>query len=263
MLGSGYWALNYTIEDYDGYFKSLNDKYGLDKSVIEFTEKHLHSDPCPILGLNPHHCPHWEAHYYNVPKLRDNADIPNPKSIVDASSNTIEALKTSLELASFDMLGTIWDGNYEDVAQVLSLPVFAIIQAIDSMAEVKRIGQKIEDEEKANLIINIVSAVLFFVPFAGEGAAVAFGSANLARAVATAVWAGEGALAIYDIVNNPESAPMALIGLFAGGSIRGSTQFTKWANFRRSKSGDLSGMGKTFKAYEDRFQGLMAKSCKK
>jgi hypothetical protein len=85
-----------------------------------------------------------------------------------------------------------------------------------SMSQVKDIGGKISAQKKKETILLIVSLILMIVPFVSElGFAVA-GLSNLARLAFVAGEVANGAQSIYDIIDDPESAPFAVMGILAG-----------------------------------------------
>lgn len=114
-------------------------------------------------------------------------------------------------------MGT-WNGPNDDVVQAVSTPVFMIAQAVQSMSQVKAIGTTVEEDDKKNLILEILGGVLFFVPFLGEAADIATGLADLARIANLIGEASNAALSVIGVINDPTSAPMAIIGTMLGAS---------------------------------------------
>jgi hypothetical protein len=104
------------------------------------------------------------------------------------------------------------DGSSLDPVQVLAMPVTMVQQAVESIQQVKAIGQTEEDLKKKELILTIVGAVLAIVPFVGDAAAAAAGLASLARAITLIGEVANGAFSIYDIVGDPQSAPWPSLG---------------------------------------------------
>ena len=106
-----------------------------------------------------------------------------------------------------------------------------------------------------------------FVPIVGEEAATAAGMASLARAIAIAGEAGNGALGIYDSVKNPSSAIINVLGMLIGvGAIskvsRDAPGLSKVARVAKSMSPDMvKNFGAIFKNNVDDLQTTM-KFCK-
>lgn len=94
--------------------------------------------------------------------------VPNPKDIVPKALGGMEDLQVSLEATLIDaMFSDYIGGSLQDAVQAYSVPVFMLMQAVDSMAQAKALGQKEEEKEeeeerkrKENLILLIVSVVL-------------------------------------------------------------------------------------------------------
>ncbi|RFU76447.1 chitinase [Trichoderma arundinaceum] len=101
----------------------------------------------------------------------------------------------------------------------------------------KEIGETEKEEEQKNLIITIITAVLAVVLFVGEAAASAAGLAN-------------DAIAIYDIINDSESAPITIFGMLLGAASlpRTPESFKEPGklHLKMKEAGDLSRLGKVF-----------------
>lgn len=125
---------------------------------------------------------------------------------------------------------------------------------------VKDIGEKAAAEEKKNLIITIISAILFFLPFAGE-AAIAANLINLGRMIVMIAAVGEAALTIQDIVDNPLLAPLAILNGLSRGTLKTPTAFATQATTRRAlNSNDLSKLGPVYTRNEDSLR-MAVKTC--
>ncbi|KAJ5263319.1 hypothetical protein N7478_010924 [Penicillium angulare] len=172
------------------------------------------------------------------------------------------------------MLGQWIRGSLQDPSQVYSTAVSSIIQAIDSMAKAKKLGQEEKDAEeqeiekkRKNFIVMIISVVLVVVPFVGEEAAAAAGMATLARSIAVACEAANTGLALYDTVQDPKSALINVIGsALRVGSITKAELSSKGlsdvAKIRaQMKASDIANMGDLFKADDDTLQSIL-KGCR-
>jgi hypothetical protein len=200
---------------------------------------------------------------HKVPTLKSDFQMPDPKAIVENALPGIEELAVAMTAGIMDITLGIWEGNNEDLAEVLAMPVFLFIQAIESMENAKEIGEHLEEEERKNLIITIITALLFFVPFVGEIAAAAAGMATVARMIALAGIAGNTALTIVDIIEDPEMAPMAILGLLTGGRLRSPKDYKDAAKAKRAMSStDIGKMGATYQKHDASVQNIL-KSCNK
>jgi chitinase len=169
-----------------------------------------------------------------IPVLEKDFGIPDPKEII--KSIDLEATRNSMSARVFDIVAGIWDDSNGDVVQVLSVQVLLFTQAVDSMEEAKEKGGEIREEEKKNLIIPIISALLFLIPFVGEIATIAAGAATVARIIAMAGMIGNAAFTLADVVANPENAAMAIMGLLGAGCVRKPRDFVELGAARRAQT---------------------------
>ncbi|KAI1080982.1 hypothetical protein F5B20DRAFT_579808 [Whalleya microplaca] len=213
--------------------------------------------------------------FTSAPVKNSSLIVPNPKDVVTKGLGSIEDLHTSMEATMLDIISGNWVGGaMSDAVQAYSIPVFMLLQAVDSMAQAKQLGQQEEQQEEAeeeerkkNFIFLIVSVVLMFVPIIGEEVAAVAGFADIARAIAIAGEVGNDALAIYDIVQDPKSAVVNIFGMLMGvGAIakvsRDGKGIASVAQIRKDmKPDDISSLGAIFKDNDDKLQRIM-KVCK-
>lgn len=101
------------------------------------------------------------------------------------------------------------------------------------------------------------------MPVVGEELAAAAGFASLARAITIAGEVGNGALTIYDTVEDPSSAVVNVLGMLVGvGAIAKVTRdgegLSSVAKIRKSMtSDDVSSLGTLFKANDDKLQSIL------
>jgi chitinase len=256
VRGEGFWTLTYTLTDSKGFFDALMAKYGINETWVRFGD---HDDGITCTGLPPGtDCEPWRWNYHGKPLSKGDSaiEVLDPKTMVDTAMSKIDELKASMEAARLEIMAGIWDGGNEDLSQVFSMPIFMLDQAVDSMKQVKEIGEKVEEEEKRDLIIKIISIILMVVPFVGEIGAALAGAAAIGRVIALVAVAGEAALTAYDIVKDPTSAPIAILGLLLGGGIRSPGKFKEAADARRllSSTGNAGKVGAIVKRHDDIFQ---------
>ncbi|KAJ5901127.1 glycoside hydrolase [Penicillium tannophilum] len=260
--------INWKLTDEDGWDKALANK-GISSDYVAFGDytRHQHHDTVGGRGGVT------DYYYYftNFPKKNESMVVPNPKDIVLKALPHIPSLRSDMQTTVYDMmLGQWFNGSLDDPSQVYSTPVFTIIQAIDGMAQAKKLGEeektlekKEAEEKKKNFILTIISVVLIFVPFVGEEAAAAAGMVQLARSIAIAGEAANVGFAIYDTVDNPKSALINVIGAALGvGSIakagRTGEDLAAVAKIRSEmKASEISSMGDLFKANDDSLQSLL------
>ncbi|KAK3690963.1 Glucan endo-1,3-alpha-glucosidase agn1 [Vermiconidia calcicola] len=208
---------------------------------------------------------HYKFSGFPIPKA--DMGITNPKDIVTEAIPNLPELRIDMQATLMDiMLGNFAGGSTTAAAHAYSTPVFMLMQAVDDMAQAKKLGEKEEEEEekeRVNFIIMIVSVVLLFVPIVGQQAALAAGMATLARSIAIAGELGQGALGIYDTVNNPGSAVINILGMLIGVGAttkvpRDAPGLTEVATLARSISPDMAAnFGAIFKHNFDDLQTTM------
>lgn len=146
------------------------------------------------------------------------------------------------------------------------MPVFMMAQAVESMAQAKEIGEDMEEQEANDLLLTIITAILFIVPVVGELGAAAAGLGRLARAFAAIGAASDFGMTIVDVVQNPEAAPMAIAGLMLGGKIKKPKEFSAAAAAAATRRGMSTavrdGLGDVFKNNDMALSNIV-KVCRK
>lgn len=132
-----------------------------------------------------------------------------------------------------------------------SMPILMLQQAIGSMQQMKDVGSKIIEESKTKLISLILSIVLMAIPFIGEAGGALVGIVVMIARIPRLLILLETALTTYDIIDNPESAPFAILGLLVGGFGTGARSeidaFQEVGKARRGLSpSDIANLGDTF-----------------
>lgn len=202
---------------------------------------------------------------YNFPRRKDEdeIDVPNPKSVIEASVPNITSLSSTMLTSYFDMRTFTVDADYGDVATALSMPVFMLEEATEQMQAIKKIGAEVKEAEKKQLIMGILTIVFMVIPFAGEAAAALGGVAAIARIGLIIGEAGNAALTIADIVDDPASAPIAIAGLLLGAGAAGRPTrriFNEAADARRGMSaGTLKLFSQSFQRKDGIVQNIVSK----
>ncbi|KAJ5279772.1 hypothetical protein N7478_005144 [Penicillium angulare] len=260
-------TISWKLTDEDGWNKKLVDE-GISPDYVVLGDYTRTQTPNRV-----EHGGVTEFKYYftNFPIKNDSMVVPNPKDIMTKALPHIPTLRDDMQATVYDMMLGQWvGGDLADPVQVYSTAVFSIMQAIDSMAQAKKLGEeekKLKAAEaaakKKDFILMIVSVILVVVPFVGEEVAAAAGMATLARSIAIAGEAANTGYAIYDTVKDPKSAIVNVIGAVLGiGSIakaeRSGSGLADVAKTRAAmKASEISSMGDLFKANDDTLQSLM------
>lgn len=253
-------------QDWDGYDRceagtgggsnGPDAKFLLPQNKTQGNETSLMGIPCiPVTHMHK-----------NFPRKADSIKITDPKEVMEDALPTIDGLRNQMAGAVMALaLGTYNSSSDDaDAAIALSTPVQMLAQAVQQMADVKEIGSDIAAEKKKETILLIVSLVLMIVPFVAEVGFEIAGLTALARFAFVAGEVANGANSIAEVIDNPESAPFAVMGILAGAALgkggRLEETMSDAAKARR-KLADASVMGKKFKEIDDKVQSVMS-SCK-
>ncbi|CAI0649773.1 unnamed protein product [Colletotrichum noveboracense] len=222
----GSWTIEYSLRDSDGFYAAALDKLGIEKDWIAFGSIELPSS-CrdagsdrPTVGAGSRPCIKLTHKKTNAPTSvgKDKINVTNPKEVIQAAMPNMSALASSLMIAQVDLTLHVNEAEGGDIITAASMPIFMLEQAIRSMDNIKAIGSKIIEENKKKLILEILSIVLIAIPFIGEAGGALFGGvAMISRIAALVDIAGSTGLTAYDIVQDPTSAPFAILGLLVGG----------------------------------------------
>ncbi|KZL68188.1 killer toxin alpha beta [Colletotrichum incanum] len=126
-------------------------------------------------------------------------------------------------------LGSI-DADESDISTSFSMPVFMLEDASVSIKNVKEIGKEQKETKTRDLVLGILTIVFAVIPFAGAAVQALGGAARIATAALIIGEAGNAAISIAEIVNDPLSAPFAILGMLVGAAgLRGGKIGTREA----------------------------------
>ncbi|KAK1561607.1 uncharacterized protein LY79DRAFT_645279 [Colletotrichum navitas] len=218
------WTIDYSLRDADGFYAAVLEKLGIERDWITFGTidlgwacRDVGSDR-PGAGNRP--CLKLEHQKTNAPisVQKEKIKVPNPKEVIRAAMPNMTNLANTLMVAHLDLTLHINEAEGGDIVAAASVPIFMLQQAIRSMDNIKSIGAKILEENKQRLVLEILSIVLVIIPFIGEAGGALFGGvAMISRIAALVDVAGSASLTAYDIVQDPTSAPFAILSLLVGG----------------------------------------------
>lgn len=273
------WTIRYDLVDEQGFFDGLAAKTGIDQSWVVFGEKdwdYICADPADIRpGAGNVPCRKIYRKELNYPQKAsdDDINIANPKDLILASMSNITALRTSL-FASYASVGLSFYGNGPDDDSAIDavvgygMPVLQLNQAISSMSDIKEIGEKAKEEAKKHLILEILGIIFMVIPFIGEALGPLVGGAAAVSRIALLIGeAGNGALTVVDIVEDPASAPFAIMGLIAGAGVGRGTKAREAALGEASKArkllkdSDLAKFPQLFKDQDALIQRIARSLC--
>ena len=260
LQGATSFVMTYTLINSTGFYDDLQTNYAINSSWITFgdTGGEKTYGGC----AKGQTCIVTDKRYHNIPLTVPSSDItiPNPQLVIQKALPNIQTLQNTLLARQLDVnLGT-WNGSNDDLLQVLSMPVFMINQAVNAMATVKQIGENAAREEKIALVLEVLGFVFAFLPLVDEVLPELEFLDGMVELITTV---GNTALTIDDIINNPTSAPMAILGLIAGPGARNEENYAAIAATRRAMTEDeLTAVGKDFEEDDSEFQGIIAPRCR-
>lgn len=226
------WNIYMTPNDLETMYTYVETNYGVDRSWIIFGT--LAYAPC-IAGQD---CSAFGS-VYGIPDADPNLVVPNPKDIVSAALANLTALSDLLADVAVDASFDLFGGDAADVVDSSALPVYMVQNAVAAMQQVIDVAKQIEEEERKNLILTFITAVLFLLPIVGDALGALADFAILGRLLTMIGTIGNAAMGVYDVVENPSSAPLAIIGILLGGVFsRSSKAFEDAAKIRRGMTAD-------------------------
>jgi hypothetical protein len=221
----------YTLADADGFYADIAETWGIDQSWIRFDKRLMKPQNGCQYADDVKQCQEEQNIYFrNFPVANnDKIEIYNPKKLIgdssDKAAEMLARIKTMRQIGLYDELLLP-----SDLVDATSLPAFTTEQAIASMEKIVERADEIIKREREDFIISFITGLLFFIPVVGEAAGAALTSARTLLRLVGGV--GDAALAVYDVVQDPENAFMAVFSALAGAGV-GRAGFTKAAGARR------------------------------
>lgn len=172
-------------------------------------------------------------------------DVANPKDLFNKALQNVTGLDTQLDGVLTDLRAGVYAGNANDLIDSISIPILMIEQSTENMQNVEETADKIDEEKKKAIILGVISAILFIVPAVGEVIGSVAEAADVAAIITTLGVAGNTAMDVYAIVDDPQSAPLAIFSLVMEPSALASVaQISRAANLRRGMSdADVAKLG--------------------
>jgi len=223
-LDDGIYDLYLHPKNLDTFHSALANTTGISPDWVDLDGFWSTTDDCGINCVPTSGSRQW----YNYPEMNKTLVVPNPKDIITKTIGSFDSLREAIFTGMSTIQAGVWDGDADDIVQTVSVPVFLLVQALESMESVKKLGEeeeKKEKEKKKSFIISIVGIALIFIPFIGDAAAVIQGAAMIARIFSLAADGAGIGLGIYEFSHDPKSGFMGLIGALFG--LRGVAQATR------------------------------------
>lgn len=258
------WEITYSLRDKAGFEEALVTDLGMQPDWILWEDW----DSYPECEGQPGDCVEVHQWLRNFPRKADEITVGDPKKVLEEALPHIDELRNQFLSAVLGVGLATYDPerDWNDAAVALAVPVQLLAQAVDNMANVKELGGEIEEQKKKETILFLVSLVLLVVPFVSEIGLELAGFVSLARFAFIGGEIGNGALTIAEVIDDPESAPVAIMGLLTGAAGRGKRTediMSDAAAARlKMKAADVAGIGKTFKAIDDKVQKVVTRCIK-
>ncbi|KAJ4286854.1 hypothetical protein N0V88_007866 [Collariella sp. IMI 366227] len=214
---AGY-QINMEIKDKDKLNAHLDEKFGI---LLEYTYPAIidRIDPlsCPPRGpdLPPAPACLNYGKITGVLMIPGDLDIPDPKDAIAMSLDNLRKLVPHLrDVAHWSRLNALLDEvNTADVIDTAATPIYMAESAIDGMRKAYDIGAEAEKKERENIIMWVLSAILFIIPGAGQALSAVTRIAMFARIASITAYTGGVAMSAYEIANNPDNLGLAIFFL--------------------------------------------------
>lgn len=202
-------------EPKDGLCDMLDKDHQFNCSLISYPATTV-SEPDHGCALHTENDPSSHPRTVHYPKYEHDLDVPDPAEAITKSLQQYRDYSHWLSSVS----GAAQIGQFEesegDVVDASVITILSVQAAAEAMQAVSEEGEHAIEQKRKETIIAFVSAFLLVIPGLGEAAGVALNVARLARLAAVVDVAGNTALGIYEIVDNPDSGPSEVIGLIFG-----------------------------------------------
>ncbi|GJC96148.1 glycosylhydrolase family 18-Jun [Colletotrichum higginsianum] len=240
-------------DDYEWFAYMDAEKYHIAGSVVQFA-------PC----IPPQECDKY-GKLIGAPALRPGFQIPNPKDSIEKSLGNLRELAGFVSLTAAEVDAGLFLEPTADAVDATAMPVLMVRAAVEAMKSIYEMGEEIQQKQRENIILLALTAILFIIPGLGQAASAVTGLAVFARIAVVIAELGGAALGAYDIAQNPDSAPMGVLGILLGGlAIRGAFKgfVSEAATLRRGMSArQIEGLGPAVKEGLDKIGSVVTRVC--
>ncbi|EEA26398.1 hypothetical protein TMatcc_005334 [Talaromyces marneffei ATCC 18224] len=186
------------------------------------------------------------------------SDVVNPKDVVtQATANATDLLGQIGDVLSFMQSG-LYEGDYMDVVDTISIPIMMINSSVTEMATIESVADEITKERRMEIIMAFFGAILFLIPIAGEVLGSIAELAEIGAIVSAVGEVGNVAFDIYSVASDPNNAPLAIMSaIFEPFALLDIAKVAKAAAIRRGMSADEVGkLGKQVKPVLDKIDTI-------
>ncbi|OKL59809.1 hypothetical protein UA08_04952 [Talaromyces atroroseus] len=201
---------------------------------------------------------------YTIPYVHNytESDVINPKDVVTAATANATDLLGQIADVLESMQSGLYDGDFMDVVDSISIPIMMINSSITEMATIETVADEITKERRMEIIMAFFGAVLFLVPIAGELMGSVAELAEIGSIVSAVGSAGNIAFDIYSVASDPNNAPLAIMtAIFEPLALLDIAKVAKAASIRRGMSAtDVAKLGNQVKPILDKIDSIKSAS---
>ncbi|CAI7565273.1 unnamed protein product [Penicillium viridicatum] len=267
----------YDIVDREGFFGNLTANVGvepdwvtLDGGLFLGTEQEVYYGKMPECNKAPRsgdRCAWWQGFPVPAKEIK----VTDPREVMRKALPNIPNLQLSITLTQLSIASGAFDGVIDDVVQTISTAVFTLSELVDRIYNVVDLGQKLSAIDKKDKILKIIGGVFMALPFLGPLSGLGDIIEGFDAILALAGTAANEGYDVYSMVQNPDSAPVAILGMllgFDGGSAvgeindesLGALKYDSLAASRREmKSAEIQGFGHVFEEKINRVNSIVSK----
>ncbi|KAL5358871.1 hypothetical protein BJX96DRAFT_173834 [Aspergillus floccosus] len=206
---SVYWKLK--ASKADAFWSDLLDATGIEQANIAW-KNHFNSTDCNGMDDTECHASLWDFNF-PTPVNYDKDDVDDPKDVVEKALSNLDGILSQIDSILLDLKGGNILTNLDEIIDSISLPIFMVMEAVESMAEVVDIAEKIDEENRKKIMWLFLGAILFIVPVAGEVLGAFTSLATIGRIVSLVGVAGNTAVDVYSVVSEKGNAPLAIMSI--------------------------------------------------
>ncbi|KAM5436561.1 hypothetical protein MferCBS31731_005839 [Microsporum ferrugineum] len=221
--GLGPRIVDFIMRDEEGFYKALLNETGIMKDWIQWKPFDTIPDYCPSCPpkADTCHLPDCSGYYRrnNFPRRIDDKDkikIEDPKETIDKAYPHLNDLSNLAISSLMEMKMGILDADEADVATSFGMPLFMLQDASESIKEIKKIGKEQKDKKTREIVLLVLSIVFSVIPLAGFAGSVLGAGTRFAAAALVVGEIGNAVVSIVEVIDNPASAPFAVIGVLLG-----------------------------------------------
>ncbi|KAG0155499.1 hypothetical protein PDIDSM_1076 [Penicillium digitatum] len=261
----------FDLVDPEGFYTSLTENAGVEPDWVTLDGGFFPgSSTGPYYGKRPEcrlnlHSTYEYLWWQGFPIPAQEINFTDPREIMRKALPNIPNLQLSISLTQLAIASGSFQGVIDDVVQTTSTAVFVLSELVDRIYNVVYIGRKIAAEERTERILKIIGGIFMILPFLGPLSGLGDlieGFDALLALTGTIVDEGSD---VYSVIQNPESAPVAILGMLLGfdaGSEVGEISDESLAAFkydtlaasrRKMESTEIKAFGKV---YEDKMNQL-------